>query len=236
MCSAYFNRRDSFYGTIDRFVQFLNSWQEVGGPPAGRAANFLRKHSEVLMNLAAAPFTARMDSLRLLMSSVSLHGQPRDGSEEGSVETPPPSRTSYPDTPDTVVGTLLTDLANADTTDKLVATLQHLSEVAVPRPSVLTHFQMSAVRAVTYICLLKHLRHNPNAWPGVVPSYIAAIESGDQGVVETALGHLGEMVVLGQERASNILVAVFQLGLYSNLNTSPHITDAISILNMQMGN
>jgi len=246
MCSAYFGRRESFYGTIDRFVQFLNSWQEVGGPPAGRAANFLRKHCEVLMNLASANFTSRMDSLRLLMSSVSLHGQPRDTSEEGSVETPPASRSSYTDTPDTVVGNLLTDLATADTHDKMVATLQYLSEAAVPRPAILTHFQdelvynmthpVSAVRAIAYICILKHLRHNPNAWPGVVPSYIAAIESGDQGVVETALGHLAEMVVLGQERASNILVAVFQLGVYSNLNTAPHITDAISMLNMQMGN
>merc|ERR1719369_2226334 len=113
MCSSYFGRREAFYGTIDRFVQFLNSWQETGGAPASRASDFLRKHSDVLFNLAAAPVTARMDSLRLLMSSVHLHGQPRDSKEDGVAETPPPTRTSYPESLDTEVGKLLTDLATA---------------------------------------------------------------------------------------------------------------------------
>ena len=45
-----------------------------------------------------------------------------------------------------------------------------------------------SVRAPAYMCIIRHLRHSPLAWQAVIPTYIAAIESGDQGVGDTALG------------------------------------------------
>merc|ERR1711874_759836 len=85
-----------------------------------------------------------------------------------------------------------------------------------------------SVRGPAYMCILRHLRHSPLAWQAVIPTYIAAIESGDQGGVDTALGHLAEMTVLCQEKSRSILVAVFQLGLYSNNNTASHINDVVA--------
>jgi hypothetical protein len=42
-------RRESFYGVIERFVEFLLSWQEAGGTASKRVASFLNKHSPVLL-------------------------------------------------------------------------------------------------------------------------------------------------------------------------------------------
>ena len=83
---------------------------------------------------------------------------------------------------------------------------------------------------------------------------MAALQSGSQPVIESALTHLPEFSVLCQvtnlyqmfsgqriywsnfqENLSNLLGTVFSLGITSNINTTPHIVNAVTLLNMQAG-
>jgi len=240
MFQAYFQRRESFIGVIDRCVQFLASWQEAGGQAGSKAAAFLRKHSGILVSLHSAPGTCKMDSLKSLMSTVSLHGQTMD-SKDQSLPQYSPQESMDPE-----VARLVSDLANYDSTDRLVIVLQEISSSSVPRPSILIHFQeelvyhlthaSTQVRSAAYTLLLRHLKHRPDCWPALLPGYMAALECGEESVVDSALNHLPEFSVLGQENVGRLLSTVFKLGIFTNINTSQHITTAINMLNMQAGN
>jgi len=244
MFQAYFQRRESFIGVIDRWVQFLSSWQVAGGPPGSKAAAFLRKHSGVLLRLHSAPGTCKIDSLKSLMSTVSLHGQTMDSKEQNS-NASLPNYTPH-DSMDPEISRLVSELANYDSTDRLVAVLQEITTVSAPRPSILIHFQeelvyhlthtSTQVRTQAYTLLLRHLKHRPDSWSALLPGYMSALECGEESVVDSALSHLPEFAVLGQENVGRLLSTVFKLGIFTNINTTQHITSAINMLNMQAGN
>ena len=244
MFQAYFQRRESFIGVIDRCVQLLASWQEAGGQPGSKAAAFLRKHSGILLRLHSAPGTCKMDSLKSLMSTVSLHGQTMDIKEQNSTASLP--HYSPQETMDPEVARLVSELANYDSTDRLVTVLQEITSLSAPRPSILIHFQeelvyhlthtSTQVRTSAYTLLLRHLKHRPDSWVALLPGYMAALECGEESVVDSALNHLPEFAVLGQENVGRLLTTVFKLGIFTNINTTQHITSAINMLNMQAGN
>jgi len=244
MFQAYFQRRESFIGVVDRCAQFLASWQEAGGQPGSNAAAFLRKHSGILLRLHSAPGTCKMDSLKSLMSTVSLHGQTMDMKEQNSTASLP--HYSPQETMDPEVARLVSELANYDSTDRLVTVLQEITSLSAPRPSILLHFQeelvyhlthtSTQVRTSAYTLLLRHLKHRPDSWAALLPGYMAALECGEESVVDSALNHLPEFAVLGQENVGRLLSTVFKLGIFTNINTTQHITSAINMLNMQAGN
>ena len=81
---------------------------------------------------------------------------------------------------------------------------------------------------------------------------MAALQSDSEAVTESALTHLPEFSVLCQvtsrqcqsyrfllqnfqENLSSLLGTVFNLGISSNINTTPHIVNAVTLLNMQAG-
>jgi len=246
MFQAYFPRRESFIGVIDRSVQLLASWQEAGGQAGNRAATFLRKHSNILLRLHSAPGTGKIASLKSLMSTVSLHGQTMDSQEQGSGASSTLPHYCPPDTIDVEIGQLLTDLSSYDSTDRLVSIMHDIQSASLPRPAILIHFQeelvyhlthaSTQVRSSAYNLLLRHLKHRPECWSALLPGYMAALECGEEGVVDSALNHLPEFAVLGQENVGRLLSSVFKLGIFTNINTTQHITSAISMLNMQAGN
>jgi len=243
MFQAYFQRRDSFIGVIDRYVQLLASWQEAGGCSSNNASLFLRQNSAILLRLHSAPGTGKIDSLKSLMATVSLHGQTMDTKEASSVVSLPIY--SSAEAMDVEVSRLLSELTNYDSTDRLVNALQDIISASVPRPAILLHFQeelvyhmthaSAQVRTATYTLLLRHLKHRPICWSNLLPGYLAALECGDESIVDSALSHLSEFTVLCQENVGRLLMTVFKLGIFTNINTSQHITSAINMLNMQAG-
>lgn len=64
---------------------------------------------------------------------------------------------------------------------------------------------------------------------------MAALQSGNEAVTESALAQLPEFSVLCQENLSSLLGTVFNLGITSNINTTPHIVNAVNLLNTQAG-
>ena len=126
----------------------------------------MRRHSSVLLRLASAPGLGRIESVRTLMSTVSLHGGQAGDTMGGPVVSSTPcvhyvvmtydcdqeteERLSVFSSPhlslDSDSARLLTELtaaAASDSTDRLVAALGDIQSHANPRPGVLVHFQVS---------------------------------------------------------------------------------------------
>jgi len=163
MCSAYFQRRESFFGLIDRFVNFLNSWLSAGGQTASRAAKFLSTHSEVLISLSSAHGTDRMLSLKYLMSysfSGTEHASKSENlkpcnsivqsdaqdikieSEKDSISLEiSSSGSTVVHRLDKDVEMLRTRITTADSDDTLANSMQDLLKASMPRPDLLVHFQ-----------------------------------------------------------------------------------------------
>jgi len=245
MLEVYFPRRESFYHTIDRLVQFLTSWQAAGGAGPLRAASFLRQHAQTLLRLHSAPGTLKMESLRGLVAGLApaLHahqGEQTSSGEDAVISRSRPQEGLEPD-----MARLLNDLQAAEP-ERLVPLMQELQAVSNPRPGLLTHFQdelayhitsaVPQVRNLAYNLLLKQLKHQPGSWEKTLPAYMAALASDEEDKVEAALAHLPEIAVICQQKAGELLSAVFRLGIYSNVPATQHINAAIARLNVQGSN
>ena len=88
------------------------------------------------------------------------------------------------------------------------------------------------IRTIAYELVLRLLRHSPNTSSDIVPSYMAALESPDQGVVISALEKLPDIAPLVQEKITSIMQVAFCLGLYSNLTVTSYIDRNFSIILM----
>ena len=129
--------------------------------------------------------------------------------------------------------------------EDLASTLQELKHSCTAKPSILpamteelTELLQHAsrtIRNLSYELILRLLRHSPNSASDIVPDYIAALESTDQGVILSALEKLPDIAPLVQEKLTSIMQVVFCLGLYSNMTVTSYITETISVLNSQAG-
>jgi len=253
MCSAYFDRRESFFGLIDRLVTFLISWISHGGSTSAQASKFLSGNCGVLVALSSAPGTDKMESLRTLMSFSFNSRQQADNNTSRLVRFTAPEdllhaqllhTSDNPMNRDTEY--LYNDFVNCDSTEKLSGLLADLLDWSMSKPEMLAHFQdelvynishcNSGVRKGTYSCLMRLLRFNPSVWPAVLPKYLMALESCEEGVVGSALKHLPGMTVVCQESAGEILTAVFRLGLFGQIDVTGSLSQTLSTLNMQIGN
>ena len=208
MLEAYFPRRESFFHTIDRLVQFLSSWQAAGGGAALRAASFLRQHAQTLLRLHSAPQTSKMESLRGLVAGLAPALHARQG-EQSSGEDAAVTRSCPQEGLEPEMARLLNDLQAAEP-EGLVPLMQQLQAVSDPRPGVLTHFQdelayhitsnLLPVRNMAYKLLLKQLKHQPGTWEKTLPAYMAALSSDEEDKVESALAHLPEISVICQQK------------------------------------
>ena len=270
MCSVYFQRRESFVGLIDRFVNFLTSWLAQGGQSAEQATKFLSQNSEVLIRLSSAPGTDRMASLRYLMSysfsSTQLNNKTEDLKEkEVAASSTGKEIVCKRQDQDTIclqisssssgtsgcrldkeVEILLASVAAHQPTESLANSLQDLLRASLPRPELLVHFQevltnyihheRDIVRSNAYTCLLRMLRQAPRTWRSVLPEYLAALQSEDSGIHDSACKHLPDFTIICQEEADTILTTVFRLGLYGGrLSVSGHLSETITQLNAQIG-
>ena len=181
MIEAYLARRDSFIGIIDRSIQLMSSWQQAGGAAGLRAAAFMRKHAPVLLRLASAPGTGKVESIRALMTTVTVHcGQDGTEAELSKATSRPPQFVNSYDSLDSDSGKLLSSLTDAvDSTDRLLTVLGEIQSASNPRPGILIHFQeellyhlthsSKSVRDLTYKLLLRHLTARPMCWKVVMP-------------------------------------------------------------------
>eukprot|EP00088_Acartia_fossae_P042236 TRINITY_DN4429_c0_g1_i1.p1 TRINITY_DN4429_c0_g1~~TRINITY_DN4429_c0_g1_i1.p1 ORF type:complete len:653 (-),score=134.54 TRINITY_DN4429_c0_g1_i1:209-2167(-) len=171
MCEAYFSRKDAFYGLIDRFVNFLNTWLARGGKTAADATNFLNTHCQVLIRMASTHGTDKMASLRYLMScsfssmehqkpeseslssttatnDISMKSEGKEGVEINTEKDDISLQIAASATPsaanqrvDKEVELLMAGINNADSSDSLANSLQDVLKASMSKPEILTHFQ-----------------------------------------------------------------------------------------------
>ncbi len=242
MLSAYFNRRDSMYGLIDRFVSFLHDY--LNHQPQ-RAVALIVKEGRMLPDLQKA--MASIQSLKQLVACVNFGpatGAASSASSSGTIGTSSYVAQTRRDAAKEAVH-FRNSLSAAVADEELAAILIELNGVAIPKPQILEHVvdeicslighPCRDVRVQAYNLMLKYLRHTPKDSGDILAAYVSCLESGDPSVVLTALEKLPDVSVLAQEQLGSIMHTVFCLGLYSNLNVSHYLTETINVMNVQAG-
>ena len=80
MVYSYFNRRDSIYGLIDRFVTFLHHYMDER---PGRAVSLILKEGQMLPDLSRA--MPNIGSLKQLVSGINFGSSSSSAASTGSV-------------------------------------------------------------------------------------------------------------------------------------------------------
>lgn len=143
------------------------------------------------------------------------------------------------------LSTIATKLSMGHSIEEICCALQDLENISTRKIQVLDYFMddfkrliqnsNTQCRNLAFSLLIKHLKSKPHLSRLCVTAYLQCLESEHRDVVHSALKHLPEFVILVQEFASLLLQKAFIIGISTNVNSIPHICEAIMILNMQSG-
>ena len=237
MINAYFGRRESILGLIDKFMTFLHDYLEH---QPQKAVLFIQEHgSKILPDLRKA--MPGLVSLKQLVGTINFDSSSSAGAATGSNYSVQNRREAGND-----INRFTMNLENAVVDEELAGILLDISNACTARPFILesfvneiTHFighSSKSVRLPAYNLLLKYLRYSPKSCDNIVPAYIGCLESTDPGVSLCALEKLPDVCVLAQDRMSHILQTAFCLGLYSaHTNVTQYIVETVNVMNVQEG-
>ncbi|XP_021917589.1 integrator complex subunit 1 [Zootermopsis nevadensis] len=222
---------------LNRFISLLQGFISYD---AQRALKYLQKHAHILNDLQM--YHQNLPSLRALLSGISLPKTDDEGDEVIVAVAAPPITAD----PSPAWTPRLASL-NKMQGDDVYTALQELDHLSSRKPSVLDAFcepiselllsPTSNIRVLAHVLLTRHLRHNPaaaTAGTGLA-AFLRCLESDQADILNTALERLSEIVLCAQEHALPLLQKVFNLGMCSNVNTVPHISKTIALLNVQTG-
>ena len=253
MMNSYFLKKDSFSGLIDKFIVFLHTYIEHQPLDAIPFIQLQGSKSNFMSYQAALP---NMHSLRQLCSIIDFREESVQLDTVGKMEIKrllnSTGVTKYRASERATLVIEADRFVNAismagsrESEEELLATLQELKHSCTSKPALLLpiteeltdliRHQNRMIRTIAYELVLRLLRHSPNTSSDIVPSYMAALESPDQGVVISALEKLPDIAPLVQEKITSIMQVAFCLGLYSNLTVTSYISETISVLNAQAG-
>eukprot|EP00095_Tigriopus_kingsejongensis_P002565 maker-scaffold2547_size14626-snap-gene-0.4 protein:Tk02565 transcript:maker-scaffold2547_size14626-snap-gene-0.4-mRNA-1 annotation:"integrator complex subunit 1-like" len=237
MVAAYFQRRDSIFGLIDKFLTFLHDY--VAHQPQ-TASKFIVEQGQLLLpDLANA--LPGLASARQLVACINFSAASEAAhSTTGSSFPAQEKREAASE-----ASRLLNNLSMSSLDEDVTSILVEINALATTKPIILEHFtdeinyyishSTKAIRNQAYNLLLKLLRHSPKSSRHVVLAYVECLESGQPAVVQSALDKLPDMAVLCEERLCTILQTVFALGLFSNMNVTQYIIETIGVLNARQG-
>ncbi|XP_069674723.1 integrator complex subunit 1 isoform X2 [Periplaneta americana] len=233
----YHGHMKDLLSLLNRFIALLQGFISYD---AQRALKYLQKHAHVLNDLQM--YHPNLPSLRTLLSGITLPKTDEEGGEIiVAMAAPPPSTEPPP------LWTSRLASMNKMQGDDVFAALQELDHLSTRKPSVLDAFcepiselllsPTGNIRSLAHILLARHLRHNPAAATTStgLSAFLRCLESDQADILNTALERLPEIVLCAQEHALPLLQKVFNLGMCSNVNTVPHISKTIALLNVQTG-
>ena len=256
MMSAYYARKDSMSGLVDKFMGFLHRYientPEVAVPfirKLGSKNNLFLEYRRGFPNLVSLTQMCNIIDFND-MSAEPEHEEQMEGKDYFTRSSGASRYTTTENTNMVIEAERFLNAINMavgiqESEDDLVTTLQELRHSCSVRPGILLpmigeltnligHTSRN-VRSLAYELILKLMRHSPKSSCDIIPAYIAALEASDQGVVLSALEKLPDISPLAQEKLTSILQVVFCLGLYSNMTITSYITETISVLNAQAG-
>ncbi|XP_067009610.2 integrator complex subunit 1 [Anabrus simplex] len=233
----YHGHMKDLISLLTRFVTFLHNFISHD---AQCALKYLQRHAHVLSDLQLCH--PNLAPLRSLLAGISIPKSDEEGGEVlVAVAAPPP-----PVDPSPNLVPMLAALSKPQG-DDVYATLQDLDHLSSRKPSVLEMFVDSLaklmlspthnIRVLAHMLLVRYLRHKPtpSATSAGLAAYERCLESDQPDVLQMALDRLPEIVLCMQEHALPLLQKVFRLGMYSIINTVPHISKTIALLNVQSG-
>ena len=254
MMTSYYVKKDSMSGLIDKFIVFLHMYIEQ--QPLD-AIPFIRSQGAKSNFIGYQTSLPNMHSLRQLCSIIDFNEEStaqldncrqieikRQLNSTGVTKYRAAERATLAIEADKFVNAI-NMFGSRGSEEDLIATLQELKHSCASKPAILLpiteelrdviRHSNRTIRSIAYELLLRLLRHSPNTSSDIVPSYMLALESSDQGVVISALEKLPDIAPLVQEKITSIMQVAFCLGLYSNLTVTSYITETISVLNAQAG-
>ncbi|XP_008559998.1 integrator complex subunit 1 [Microplitis demolitor] len=222
---------------LNRFVALLQSYISHD---AQRALKYLHNHVHVLRELQS--YYSGVISLRSLIATIP---GPREGTngEEIFLAGPPPI--NHQDTGLPQHWHLLVGALGKIQGEDVLSALQEIDHLSSRKPLIfeyvtdsLTELLVSPqgnIRSLAHSLLAKALKHRPTLNLTILSAFQRCLDSPRSDVLMSALDRLPDVVLCMQEHALPLLQKVFELGVNSNVNTIPHITKSIMLLNIQQG-
>ncbi|XP_074109265.1 integrator complex subunit 1 [Cotesia typhae] len=222
---------------LNRFVALLQAYISHD---AQRALKYLHSRVHLLRELQA--YYSGVVSLRSLINAIP---GPREGTngEEIFLAGPPninQKDNAIPQNWHFMIGSL----SKIQGEDVLTALLE-IEQMSSRKPSIfdyvtdsLTELLVSPqgnIRSLAHSLLAKALKHKPTLNLTILSAFQRCLDSPRSDVLMSALDRLPDVVLCMQEHALPLLQKVFELGVNSNVNTIPHITKSIMLLNIQQG-
>ncbi|XP_059835761.1 integrator complex subunit 1 [Hypanus sabinus] len=232
---------------INKFVHFIHKFITFN---ATAAVPFLQKHSDVLHYLSREyPEMALLKSLLAGLTLPTRTGlveenvEDEDGEEETSSSLPLVSFSAMTPLTSAEVAPFLQKIARARALEDTLEVLNDIDEMSKRRVEVLSFFAndlqrlMSSPeelsRNIAFVLALRSIQHDPRVAADFLPTFLYCLGCGNYDVVQTALKNLPDYTLLCQEHAGVLLHKAFLVGMYSQLDTSPQIAEAMKVLHME---
>ncbi|XP_062914735.1 integrator complex subunit 1 isoform X2 [Mobula hypostoma] len=232
---------------INKFVHFIHKFITFN---ATAAVPFLQKHSDVLHYLSREyPEMALLKSLLAGLTLPTRTGlveenvEDEDGEEETSSSLPLVSFSAMTPLTSAEVAPFLQKIARARALEDTLEVLNDIDEMSKRRVEVLSFFAndlqrlMSSPeelsRNIAFDLALRSIQHDPRVAADFLPTFLYCLGCGNYDVVQTALKNLPDYTLLCQEHAGVLLHKAFLVGMYSQLDTSPQIAEAMKVLHME---
>ena len=235
---------------IVRFSHLLMEWVGCQGGPAG---TYLCVHSNLLATLQT--HHPDIPALRSLAAIAAARGmdQPKESSvnqQQASIDVTLLSGCSQgPMPPRWVMGQVSEMQARLECPllpEEQLEILRKVSEHADRWVNAVlplfTHIFCEGIvshnREVRLMCwelISRLLHHRPSLGGRIGQAVLAALKDEDTAVVDTALEHLPEVILLLHDQAPDLLCAAFVSALTSSPNASSSLSEALSLLHLHTG-
>ncbi|XP_068279165.1 integrator complex subunit 1 isoform X2 [Nyctibius grandis] len=232
---------------ISKFVQFIHKYITCN---AQAAVSFLQKHSDPLHDLSSDNSDLAM--LKSLLAGLSLpsksgildRGSDEEKDDEAATGSLPLVSVSLftPLTP-TEMAPYMKRLSRGQTVEDILEVLTDIDEMSRRRPEILSFFATNlqklmssseeSCRNLAFSLALRSIQNNPSIAADFLPTFMYCLGSQDFEVVQTALRNLPEYTLLCQEHAAVLLHRAFLVGMYSQIDTSSQISEALKVLHME---
>ncbi|OXB82741.1 UNVERIFIED_CONTAM: hypothetical protein H355_000439 [Colinus virginianus] len=232
---------------ISKYVQFIQKYITCN---AQAAVSFLQKHSDPLHDLSSD--NSDLAVLKSLLAGLSLpsrssvldRGSEEEKDDEAAAGSLPLVSVSLftPLTP-AEMAPYMKRLSRGQTVEDILEVLTDIDEMSRRRPEILSFFATNlqklmssseeSCRNLAFSLALRSIQNNPSIAADFLPTFMYCLGSRDFEVVQTALRNLPEYTLLCQEHAAVLLHRAFLVGMYSQIDTSSQISEALKVLHME---
>lgn len=143
------------------------------------------------------------------------------------------------------VGVFMDRIQHTTNPDEMYPILQDLDCASNRNPLILESFSErlkslmvcsnELCRTLAFSLILKHITYSPRCKDIYFEPVMAALYTENSHIRSTFIERISEFIILSQERAEEILIKLFELGISSSVNVQPAITKTLATLRSYNG-